>query len=164
MSEMNDRWDLSYLYSGFDDENFKNDLASLAGEAEKLTETLRNEDLPAAQLLENAGKAGNMDYIRAHHENFIETYRGFKAQLAEVFEAGLPAAEKEKPEADMELMEAVYEELLAAAEEMDSDRLEEIIAEMDDYRIPETEVELYKKIKQAVEHFEYETILSLLNH
>ena len=117
-----------------------------------------------AQLLENAGKAGNMDYIRAHHETFIETYRGFKAQLAEVFEAGLPAAEKEKPEADMELMEAVYEELLAAAEEMDSDRLEEIIAEMDDYRIPETEAELYKKIKQAVEHFEYETILSLLNH
>jgi len=117
-----------------------------------------------AQLLENAGKAGNMDYIRAHHENFIETYRGFKVQLAKVFEEGLLAAEKEKPEADMELMEAVYEELLAAAEEMDSDRLEEIIAEMDDYRIPETEVELYKKIKQAVEHFEYETILSLLNH
>ncbi|WP_051598588.1 hybrid sensor histidine kinase/response regulator [Selenomonas ruminantium] len=117
-----------------------------------------------AQLLENAGKAGNMDYIRAHHENFIETYRGFKVQLAKVFEGGLLAAENEKPEADMELMEAVYEELLAAAEEMDSDRLEEIIAEMDDYRIPETEVELYKKIKQAVEHFEYETILSLLNH
>jgi HPt (histidine-containing phosphotransfer) domain-containing protein len=117
-----------------------------------------------AQLLENAGKAGNMDYIRAHHENFIETYRGFKVQLAKVFEEGLLAAENEKPEADMELMEAVYEELLAAAEEMDSDRLEEIIAEMDDYRIPETEVELYKKIKQAVEHFEYETILSLLNH
>lgn len=54
MSEMNDRWDLSYLYSGFDDEQFRTDLASLAGEAKDLTEGLQNEDLPAAQLLEKA--------------------------------------------------------------------------------------------------------------
>ena len=35
MENMNDRWDLSYLYPDFDDEQFKADLASLKGEAEK---------------------------------------------------------------------------------------------------------------------------------
>ena len=115
-----------------------------------------------AQLLENAGKAENREYIRAHHEAFIETYRGFKVQLAEVFAEEQTAVE-EKPEANMELMESVYEELRAAADEMDCDRLEDIFTEMEEYRIPETEVELYKKLKQAVDHFDYEGILSLLN-
>ena len=115
-----------------------------------------------AQLLENAGKAGNMDYIRAHHEAFIETYRGFKVQLAQVF-AELNVVEAEKPEADSELMAGVYEELRTAAEEMDCDRLDDIFAEMDAYRIPAQEAELYKKLRQAAEHFDYEGILSLLD-
>lgn len=116
-----------------------------------------------AQLLENAGKAENREYIRAHHEGFIETYRGFKAQLAAVFANEQTAAEDEKPEADAVLMESVYEELREAAEEMDCDRLEEIFTEMEDYRIPDREVELYKKLKQAVDHFDYEGILTLLD-
>ena len=116
-----------------------------------------------AQLLENAGKAENREYIRAHHEGFIETYRGFKAQLAAVFANEQTAAEDEKPEADAVLMESVYEEMREAAEEMDCDRLEEIFTEMEDYRIPDGEVELYKKLKQAVDHFDYEGILTLLD-
>ena len=116
-----------------------------------------------AQLLENAGKAENREYIRAHHEGFIETYRGFKAQLAAVFANEQTAAEDEKPEADAVLMESVYEEMREAAEEMDCDRLEEIFTEMEDYRIPDGEVELYKKLKQAVDHFDYEGILILLD-
>ena len=115
-----------------------------------------------AQLLENAGKAGNMDYIRAHHEKFIETYRGFKAPLAAVFAAAQLMDDTDKPEADMELMASVYEEMQAAAEDMDCDRLEDILTEMDEYRIPAADAELYKKIRQAVEHYDYETILSLL--
>ncbi len=88
-----------------------------------------------AQLLENAGKAENREYIRAHHEGFIETYRGFKAQLAAVFANEQTAAEDEKPEADAVLMESVYEEMREAAEEMDCDRLDDIFAEMDDHAL-----------------------------
>ncbi|SHK26635.1 Signal transduction histidine kinase [Selenomonas ruminantium] len=117
-----------------------------------------------AQMLENAGKAGNMDYIRMHHESFLETYRSFKVQLAEVFAAGETAVEDEKPEADRDLMEGVYEEVRAAAEDMDCDRLEDIFAEMEEYRIPAQDAELYKKLKQAAEHFDYESILSLLDN
>lgn len=117
-----------------------------------------------AQMLENAGKDGNMDYIRAHHEGFMETYQGFKAQLAEVFAGEAPTEAEERPEADRELMEGVYEELRAAAEEMDCDRLEDIFAEMEEYRIPEQDDELYRALKLAAEHFDYETILSLLDN
>ena len=116
-----------------------------------------------AQLLENAGKAGNMDYIRARHADFLETYRGFKAQLAVVFGSGQPALEAEKPEADKELMESVYEELRAAAEEMDCDRLEDIFTEMEAYCIPAKEEELYQKLRQAAAHYDYDTIVTLLD-
>ncbi|MBQ1868630.1 hybrid sensor histidine kinase/response regulator, partial [Selenomonas sp.] len=116
-----------------------------------------------AQMLENAGKAGNMDYIRAHHEDFLETYRGFKVQLAAVFGTGQPALEAEKPEADNELMESVYEELRAAAEEMDCDRLEDIFTEMEAYCIPAKEEELYQKLRQAAAHYDYDTIVTLLD-
>ncbi|BAL84445.1 putative two-component system hybrid sensor and regulator [Selenomonas ruminantium subsp. lactilytica TAM6421] len=115
-----------------------------------------------AQMMENAGKSGNMDYIRAHHEGFMATYRGFKAQLAKVFAAEKTDEAEEKPAADLNLMAGFYEELRAAAEEMDCDRLEEIFVRMEEYRIPESEAEVCKKLKQANDRFDYEVILSLL--
>ena len=36
-----------------------------------------------AQKLENAGKSEDMDYIHAHHAALMETYRSFRASLAE---------------------------------------------------------------------------------
>lgn len=54
MSNNADRWDLSYLYSGFDDEQFKSDLASLGDEAKTLMAKLQDTGLPAAQLIEKA--------------------------------------------------------------------------------------------------------------
>ena len=49
---MNDRWDLSYLYKGFDDENFLRDLASLEDETKKLQAILDDDSLPPKERLE----------------------------------------------------------------------------------------------------------------
>ena len=49
---MNDRWDLSYLYKGFDDENFRRDLASLEDETKKLQAILDDDSLPPKERLE----------------------------------------------------------------------------------------------------------------
>lgn len=113
-----------------------------------------------AQLLENAGKAGDIEYIRDHHEVFIVKYRSFAAPLSEVFTE--TDTEEEKPEADAELMEGVFEEIRLAAEDMDGDRLEDIVAEMEAYRIPEAHAELYGKLKAATAKFDFETIHRLL--
>ncbi len=113
-----------------------------------------------AQLLENAGKSGDMEYIRAQHKDFMEKYRSFAAPLAEVFAE--KKTEEEQPEADTELMEGVFEELRSAAEDMDADRLEDIIAEMEAYRIPKTQEKKYEKLKNAVAQLNYEAITALL--
>ena len=113
-----------------------------------------------AQLLENAGKAADIDYIRVHHADFMTKCRSFKEPLAEVFVEN--ETEEEKPEADAERMEGVFEEIRSAAEDMDGDRLEDIVAEMEAYRIPKAQEALYRKLKEAAAQLNYEEILSLL--
>ncbi len=48
---MNDRWDLAYLYAGFEDESFKKDLSGLTEEGQALKKLLE-EDLPEREKLE----------------------------------------------------------------------------------------------------------------
>ncbi|WP_051533441.1 ATP-binding protein [Anaerovibrio sp. RM50] len=113
-----------------------------------------------AQKLENAGKAEDMEYIRGHHRDFMEKYRSFKEPLGEVFAT---QEAEDKPLADAELLEGVIEEIRAAAEDMDGDRLEDIFAEMEEYKIPEAQAELYNKLKAATAQLDYEGILKLLS-
>ena len=113
-----------------------------------------------AQLLENAGKSGEMEYIRAHHRDFIEECQNFKEPVAEIFAE--KESDAEKPVADAELMEGVLEEIRAAAEDLDAERLEAIFSEMEAYRIPEAQSELYEKLKDSAALFDYRGIQSLL--
>ena len=112
-----------------------------------------------AQMLENAGKAGNLAYIHEHHEAFLAEYRSFKNPLAEVF----VETEEEKPEADLDLLESVYEEICSAAEENDVDTLEAIFAEMEEYSIPDKEQNRWEQLKSAVEQEKYDDIANILN-
>ena len=133
MSEMNDRWDLSYLYSGFDDENFKNDLASLAGEAEKLTEGLQNEDLPAAQLLENA-------------------VRGYEAISAKVDKLGNFISCTQAVDATNEAANAAMDQLMMAytALQLASSALTRTVAGIDDLEAVIASSELLQSVGFAL--------------
>ncbi|MBR1397633.1 MAG: response regulator [Selenomonadaceae bacterium] len=111
-----------------------------------------------AQKLEDAGKNGDIDYIHEHHSEFMNAYRTFHEPLAQIFEGN----DEDKPEADADLMAAVYEEIKSAAEEMDSDRLDAIFEEISEYRIPAAEEKLWKQIKSAADRFDYEAIQSIL--
>ncbi len=114
-----------------------------------------------AQSLENAGKNGDMDYINKNHAPFLKEFAKFKDPLSKVFTEGEAS---DKPEADMELMSGVYEEIKHAAEAMDSDTLESIFSEMSDYKIPDSEEGLYSKLKAAADIFDYESIQQLLEN
>ena len=113
-----------------------------------------------AQLLEDAGKSGDVNYIHEHQKAFMEKYKGFKAPLSEIFSNS--ATEEAKPEADKDLMESVWVKIRLAAEDMDSDRLEAIFAETEAYRIPEAQSELYGKVRHYASLFDYKAILSLV--
>lgn len=113
-----------------------------------------------AQRLENAGKSGDVTFIGEHQETFMEDYYRFQTYLEDVFTE--KEDDSERPEADVILMKEAYEEIRVAAEDMDCDRLEEIFSEMEGYRIPKEEEELFTQLKEAVDQFDYETVCMLL--
>jgi CheY-like chemotaxis protein len=117
-----------------------------------------------AQMLEDAGKRDDIDYIRKHHEAFIERFMGFKEPLLRALGKNGESKRDNKSEliADSAVMAAAYEEMRAAAADMDCDRLDRVFDEMKDYQIPDNERELFNELSTAALNFDYDMILKLL--
>ena len=114
-----------------------------------------------AQLLENAGKANDFNYIDSHHNAFLYELKHFKEPISIVFANEVSV--EEKPEADISLITESYSELFYGAVEMDCDRIEAVFDKLDSYSIPKEEKELFFKLKSASDIFDYEEICSLLS-
>ena len=155
---------------------------SVDGQAEKLDNALSDEDFQnytikvhalksslriigatklseKAQELETAGKEGNTDQIKAGHDSFILACKEIKEPLSKIFDID---SEDNKLVADEELLATAFEKIRAAAEDMSCDSLDEIFAELDNYRIPESYSELYENLRSAATQFDYDKILELL--
>ncbi|MCR4739972.1 MAG: Hpt domain-containing protein, partial [Lachnospiraceae bacterium] len=123
-----------------------------------------------AQKLENAGKEGDTDYIRDNFEPFMAEYEELGKLLSGVLsdDAGKEETEdngesaEEKPVADEYLMESVYEGLRDAADAMDSNTIEEILKELEDYTIPGSEREKYDAVREKAAKYDYYGMLELL--
>ncbi len=117
-----------------------------------------------AQLLENAGKERNIDYIKANYKPFMEDYAKYKELLSGLFGGEDAAEEKaaDKPMADQYLMEGVFEAIKDAAESMDCGTIEDTLKELDDYAIPEEDAAKLDSIRGLAARFDYEGILKLL--
>ncbi len=113
-----------------------------------------------AQEIENAGKAGDRAYIDEHHGPFMESYRAFGQILKCMFASDADGADK--PEADADMMIGVYDEIGSAAEAMDCDTLEAIFKEMENYRIPATDEDMFIKLKAAAGIYDYDAIVELI--
>lgn len=114
-----------------------------------------------AEALEMAGKGGDIDYIRQHHQGLIEQYLEYKDKLKDLYSDDTEISE-DKIEADSFLMESVYEAIANAAKDMDIDAVEEAFNEIADYAIPESEKEKTDAIKEALNSYDYDTILEIL--
>ncbi len=115
-----------------------------------------------AQALEDAGKADDIEYIRANNDDFLSRLSEFKQPLSEMFGIEDDDGDDGRPEADPILMAGVYEEIRMAADDMDCDRLEKIFEEMKNYRIPLSEREFYNSLKDASDAYDYDRITQLL--
>lgn len=113
-----------------------------------------------AQALENAGKDEDTDYISKHHDGFMKEYAVFKGLLAPLCESS--EDDDDKPEADAAQISAVLYEIKDAAEDMDCERLEELLDGIKEYRIPDDRAKLFGEIADAADRFDYDAIVSLL--
>lgn len=117
-----------------------------------------------AQELENACKQNDFKYISQHHEIFIENYKSFRNLKNKISEQTIQVHEAagKKPVADAGVMNKMFQDLKAAADNLDTVRIEEVFDEMAAYKIPDSDVELFNKIKEAADGFEYSSIVELI--
>lgn len=116
-----------------------------------------------AQLLEDAGKAKDVQYINEHHAEVMKDYTDLKEALAPVFEGNGDNNEKDdRPVADEALMQDIYEGIREAASAMDCDMLESILKEIEGYAIPEAEQERFNMILQRADAYDYSGILEIV--
>ena len=113
-----------------------------------------------AKNLEDAGNAENISEIKNSTPKLLQLYRNFGEVLEFLQDKKIDDADKTLID-DAQLAEA-YEALKEIAASFDFDNAQFILQELENYRLPENEVDKYKKIKSAVENLDWEQANNLL--
>ena len=118
-----------------------------------------------AQSLETAAKEADEEYIRQNHEAFLSHYLSYKRVLAGVCRTAADKKDdgsKDKPLADPVIIEGMFDAVRTASEEMDITGIEEALAEIEGYALPEDVQDVIGRIKSFSETFDYEGILTII--
>ena len=117
-----------------------------------------------AQLLENAGREGNLKYLVEYHAPFLQDYQQLRESLTGVMEADqVTVPQRDFPVADTSVMEGIYGKLYEAARLMDYDLIDEAIQEIGEFIIPDREKQFVERILEKVDIFDYEGIANMLD-
>ena len=114
-----------------------------------------------AAELEKAGKENNIDYIRTHTEEALSRYLAYEPVFAPYFAE--QESEDDKPEADYTALPELFGRLREAADNLDSDEMEELCSQICSYRYPDEQKEYPSKLKNACEDIDVDTCIELLD-
>lgn len=147
-------------YDAKDWENYAIKVHALKSSARLIGATSLGDE---AQLLENAGKAADVDYINDKHDSIMNVYQGFGDIIAKALFEEEEAIESEgKPMADDFLIETVMDGIKESAESLDGESIEEILGEISDYEFPESEAEKLEAVRAKLDQADFEGILEVL--
>ncbi len=118
----------------------------------------------SAQKLESAAKSGDVTYVQMHHGEFINSYLAIKEALSDDLDSFevKDTSEKETMMADAKILKKVYNDIRTAAEAMDVDGLEKILADTDRFLLPAGDREKIGRIREAVDNFDYSSVIGIL--
>ncbi|MBQ6133502.1 MAG: response regulator [Lachnospiraceae bacterium] len=108
--------------------------------------------------LEEAGKEGNIDFIKENTSSLLDQYRDLYERLSGALD------EKEKgPLASKEMVEEAKERLLSACDTMDFGEAESVLKELSDLTLDEKEREFFDRIKEHLLMLDWDSIEEMLN-
>ncbi len=149
--------DIDHCYNDRNWKDYTVKVHSIKSSARQIGATTLGDE---AQLLENAGKSGDIKYIQKENEPFLEKLRLFKDPLSQLFSK--EEDQDLKPDVSRELLQTLFAKIRMAAEDMDGDRLESLTASLEKYNIPQDQNEICRKIKNATNELDFDYILELL--
>ncbi|MCR4763099.1 MAG: response regulator [Lachnospiraceae bacterium] len=116
-----------------------------------------------AQKLEDAGKAGDAAFIRAHHEPFMSAYHQMAAALRELSDDKQEEAPRAgRPVADASILESALEAIGEAAAAMDIVAVEEVLGDLAEYEIPPGQQAVLDAVRACCGSMDYDGILKAL--
>ena len=116
-----------------------------------------------AQRLEDAGKAGDTDTIKAENDGFLADYEGFTALLSPIDEAaGDDAASDDREKAGQDVIDDAYASLAEFAASEDYDLAEMVIGSMKEYRLDEEDQKKMDEIESLLYALKWDEIRALL--
>ena len=162
------------FYNAGDWENYTIKIHALKSSAKLVGAGLLSKE---AQALENAGKEGNIDFIKANHGKAMEDYRSYKERLKPYFEND---GDKDKyiddadiyefePDPgvnetfDRYLIESIYEALKEGALDKDDQMIEETFNDIRDYSLPPEDFAAIELLKDYFSRREYGAMTDIID-
>ena len=110
-----------------------------------------------AKEMEFAAKDGNIALVREKTEGLLTYYRTFQEKLSPAEDL-----EKERPEADAQTLQDAYQTLAEAADFMDEDLAEMVLNEMEEYRLPKEDDNVFRELRRSFLNADWEQMRSAL--
>lgn len=114
-----------------------------------------------AAAMEKAGNARDSEAIHKHTDEMLKQYLGYLSVL-EPFCAEEEEDEAQKKQISKEILEQYFDKMSSAIEDLDMDQVEEVIAEMNQYRYETGQTELFHQLKEAAEEFDVDRCEEIL--
>lgn len=114
-----------------------------------------------AAELEKAGNARDTELLRERTDAMLERYRGYISVLEPFFKEE-EKEEKERKAVSAEVLHGFFADMRDAIENLDMDRMEEVIRDMDEYGYNDWQKELYERLKEAVEDIDVDACETII--
>ena len=115
-----------------------------------------------AAKLEDAGRKEDEAFIKENAGELLERYTAYESVFKPFCDDGKDK-NVTKSEVDKEVLLKAFDDLRAAADDLDFDRMEEIVEKLSRYRYSDIEKELFMKLKKAVSDIDPDTALEMIS-
>ena len=116
-----------------------------------------------AKEMEAAGKKEDLVYISAKYSSFMDCCKKVLGALDNYFARSSEEAEKEAKTGETEILsESWKESMIHACSDMDAEVAEQLLAEIAGCHFTEEDRSLIRKIRDAVDEYEYEEVIHIL--
>ena len=106
-----------------------------------------------AEALEKAGNARDIDAIHSQTDEMLQRYTGY-LQTLEAFCLDAEEENVEKEDMSYTILQGCFSEMRAAAEDLDMDKVEEVIRRMQRYHYAGRQQELFNRLQEAAEEMD----------
>lgn len=114
-----------------------------------------------AKKLEDAGKAGDIDYILSNNNKLLDAYRSFQDRFSGLF---YKEDDKNKPLLPPEELNEAINAIKELVPQMDYDAIEMVIEQIHEYKLEEKDAKTFADIEKALKTFDWDKMEELLNN